>query len=868
MTIELPNLDDRTFTQLVREARRRIEQTCPEWTDLSAHDPGMTLVEVFAHLTEVLIYRLNRLPDKAFVAFLNLLGVRRQPPVAASAVLTFRRESATGEVDVPAGTRVTIEGGSGGDAPVFVTESAVTLAADADEVEVRAHHCDWIEGELVGRGTGSPGQVVRVSRPPIVQTGASFDLLVGVEDDSERIPEGAPAREWQGRTFRIWEPVWSFAGHSPSDAVYVVDRADGRVTFAPAVSARTDPEAREQGPAASPDRTVTLAAVPPPGREIRMWYRSGGGPGGNVAAGALTVLRDPIPGVAVSNDEAARGGQEIESVDHLLTRGPNEFLTVRRAVTSADFEVLAVQSSGAVARAKAITRAEAWTHAKPGEVEVVLVPHVPGSTTIGSRIDLDTLTSLQTEEARSATERELELRRPLGTRCVVGWARYKPVSVRARVVVGPQEDQHRVHERVLSRLYQTISPLPEGAGDGWRFGHPLRRSNIYRLLEQAEPGVEWVDDVVFEVADAPDGEIDAVAADGYQPGTWYAASGGIVFRSTNDADGWEPAASFPGERVWVVEPYPSPDRPGVVAHPGLVAAATRAEDGRSSAIHVSEDLGETWRRVGGLDVGVTDLAWTHVGDTPGLLITTNTGLYRLALLPGAAPVQVVVDPADADRGFYAVVSFTDPAGDWWAAVASQAEHGVYLTTAPGRLEEFANIGLAGQDTRALSVQFHGTAAWLWVGVGEANPDLPGTGPVRARLFENDVRWEPPSDGWSGGTCWAVDLHGRVALAASQSGGVLRLDTATPGAAWQGVDVNSGLALRDQGRFHPVTTLAVNQTGLALAGGSSGVHRSVGESHQSWQPCDHRRAEELVTIPSTWLMCSADHQIEVVTSGAP
>lgn len=65
MTIELPDLDDRTFMQLVEEARRHITRTCPEWTDLSPHDPGMTLVEAFAHLTEVMIYRLNRLPDKA-----------------------------------------------------------------------------------------------------------------------------------------------------------------------------------------------------------------------------------------------------------------------------------------------------------------------------------------------------------------------------------------------------------------------------------------------------------------------------------------------------------------------------------------------------------------------------------------------------------------------------------------------------------------------------------------------------------------------------------------------------------------------------------------------------------------------------------
>jgi predicted phage baseplate assembly protein len=83
MTLPVPNLDDRGFVDLVREARERIARTCPEWTDLSVHDPGTALVEVFAHLTEVMLYRLNRLPTKAYIEFLNLLGVSPHPPAAA-----------------------------------------------------------------------------------------------------------------------------------------------------------------------------------------------------------------------------------------------------------------------------------------------------------------------------------------------------------------------------------------------------------------------------------------------------------------------------------------------------------------------------------------------------------------------------------------------------------------------------------------------------------------------------------------------------------------------------------------------------------------------------------------------------------------
>ena len=61
-SLNSPNLDDRRFDDLVAEAIRQIRQSCPEWNDLSPGDPGVVLLEVFAHMTETLIQRLNRLP--------------------------------------------------------------------------------------------------------------------------------------------------------------------------------------------------------------------------------------------------------------------------------------------------------------------------------------------------------------------------------------------------------------------------------------------------------------------------------------------------------------------------------------------------------------------------------------------------------------------------------------------------------------------------------------------------------------------------------------------------------------------------------------------------------------------------------------
>lgn len=91
MSLTPPNLDDRDFHELMEEARRIVAQGCPEWTDLSPGDPGWVVLEVFAHLTEVLIYRLNRLPEKVYVELLRLIGARLAPPVSASTVLRFSR---------------------------------------------------------------------------------------------------------------------------------------------------------------------------------------------------------------------------------------------------------------------------------------------------------------------------------------------------------------------------------------------------------------------------------------------------------------------------------------------------------------------------------------------------------------------------------------------------------------------------------------------------------------------------------------------------------------------------------------------------------------------------------------------------------
>jgi len=78
--IPTPKLDDRTYADIVAEALRLIPRYCPDWTNHNPSDPGITLLELTAWMTELILYRLNRVPEKSYLAFLDLIGVRLRSP--------------------------------------------------------------------------------------------------------------------------------------------------------------------------------------------------------------------------------------------------------------------------------------------------------------------------------------------------------------------------------------------------------------------------------------------------------------------------------------------------------------------------------------------------------------------------------------------------------------------------------------------------------------------------------------------------------------------------------------------------------------------------------------------------------------------
>ncbi|MFD8430250.1 MULTISPECIES: putative baseplate assembly protein [Streptomyces] len=617
MSLPSPNLDDRRFQQFVDDAKRYIQQRAPEWTDHNVSDPGITLVETLAHMADQIVYRLNRVPEKNHLAFLDLVGITLFPPSAARTDVTFwlsapqedailvpvgtevatlRTErdeaivfSTTGDLTVVpcalghlvvqhSGQAVTdrttdlaegkdlmcfAEAPAPGDCMLIGLSNAVPHCALALELDSRVdgvgvdprqpplvweawtedgwqpcevdrdgtgglnrpgdivlhvpgghvlsrnggHEAGWIRcrvtdplpgqpfyttsptirsaeaytiggttgtvhaetvrDEALGESTGLPGQRLRLEHAPVVADDPPV-LLQTADDDG-----------WQD-----WQVVPHFAGSRPDDHHITLDAATGEIAFGPAVR-EADGTLRQYG------------TVAPKGAVIRaLRYRTGGGRAGNVARGAVQVLRTSIPYVSeVVNREAARGGVDGETVQEAKLRAPITLRAQERAVTLRDYEELARRAAPETARITCLEgeENEYGAHA----VRVLVVPQaVPDP---GGRLRFEQL--VPGDALLSRITRHLDERRLIGTRLSVGPPYYQGVTVVATVHAFRDVDADRVRRQTHDALYRHLDPLTGGAdGRGWPFGRPVQSGEVFAVLQRV-PGVELVDEVVLHPAD-------------------------------------------------------------------------------------------------------------------------------------------------------------------------------------------------------------------------------------------------------------------------------------------------------------------------------------------------------------------------------
>ena len=96
MSLPRPILDDRSYQQLRDELVRRIPVYTQEWTDHNPSDPGITLIELFSYLGEVLLYRFNQIPEATTIQFLDLLQSPILPAASARALITVATDEPNG----------------------------------------------------------------------------------------------------------------------------------------------------------------------------------------------------------------------------------------------------------------------------------------------------------------------------------------------------------------------------------------------------------------------------------------------------------------------------------------------------------------------------------------------------------------------------------------------------------------------------------------------------------------------------------------------------------------------------------------------------------------------------------------------------
>lgn len=212
-------LDDLRFQELVSEARTRIAHHSPAWTEHNVSDPGITLIELFAWITDILLYRVNRVPERLHLALLKLVGVTPAPPRQAQVGIRFMLERPAPDLTIPAGTEVAAPRTTGQDAIVFRTTEALTFPAGRLEARILEPTAPD-HAVLLGFDQPLSGLAVRVEL------------------------EAAPAADIAGQTPVVWEA--SGPAGTWSRASVIDDETDGlrlgsgTVTLAlPAQTSRT-----------------------------------------------------------------------------------------------------------------------------------------------------------------------------------------------------------------------------------------------------------------------------------------------------------------------------------------------------------------------------------------------------------------------------------------------------------------------------------------------------------------------------------------------------------------------------------------------------------------------------------------------------
>jgi hypothetical protein len=442
-------------------ARERL----PEWTDHSPNDPGVVLVELFAAMGDAIFYHQDRIASESYLEtaserrsvldLLRLVGYELKPPAPASADLTLVFKEGSAPVKIATEQAFTTKK-DGAKEPVqflYVRPDPITLSPGTlpagyiddrgavvvldgskklpdGKVSVRVFtrglpvvQVDTVvTREIVASSDGSKRQRYPLARRPVILGSLRIE-----------VNEGVRSVEWIRKDTLLYS--------APEDPHYVVRFDEDDVAWIELGDDRYG-----KAPARGRDNIVAR-------------YRTGGGVKGNVAPRTIVQAIGDIPGlVRVVNEVEASGGADHEPIEEAVQRGPQQFRAMGRAVTAADYELLARASGLGIAKAKA--SAGAWNR-----VNLFVAPVGGGPVTATLRSDLKAY---------------FEPRRMLNTTVVIQDPLPVEVMVTVTVDVEPRYPTRQIRQRAED-VGKTLFGF-----DSVDFGQTLYLSKIYEALEAIE----------------------------------------------------------------------------------------------------------------------------------------------------------------------------------------------------------------------------------------------------------------------------------------------------------------------------------------------------------------------------------------------
>lgn len=308
---------DRDYASLRQAMIDGIAVRVPQWTSRSPQDFGIVLIELFATMGDVLSYYIDRVANEAFLltatqrdSVLKIaqgLNYRPSGSAASTSDVTFTTNPAV-LVTIPAYTLVRSYTADGSAPIVFSTDAVLSVPPGVTTGTISVTQGTPVFQEQIGTANGMVDQSFALLQLPVVES----SVLIQVQE-STLVPPN------------VWSFVTNLVDARPNDNVYTstID-ANGvvTVTFGDGVNGK----------------------IPPASAVVRASYRVGGGEGGNVPAGSIVEMVNPITNVtSLTNLVAATGGASTESTDSVRFNAPRSLTALNRVVTLADYGALALQ---------------------------------------------------------------------------------------------------------------------------------------------------------------------------------------------------------------------------------------------------------------------------------------------------------------------------------------------------------------------------------------------------------------------------------------------------------------------------------------------------------------------------------------------